>query len=110
MSAAALWVAVWSLAVAAPAAAMPPLDGAPSSDGMPGAAFLGQLLQWGKWVGLLICGAVFIYGAAAWKGWGAASAGRSADGKGYVVAGGIGAALIGLVGFVIPMMYSAASG
>ena len=37
--------------------------------------------------------------------------GRAADGKGYVVAGGIvGAALIGLVGFVIPMLYAAASG
>ena len=93
-----------------PVAAMPPLDNPPSADGMPGAAFLGQLISWGKWVGLLACALAFIYGAATWRGWGSQSSARAADGKGWVVSGAIGAALIGLVGFVIPMVYTAASG
>jgi hypothetical protein len=99
---------VW---LSAPASAQaPPLDAPPTSTGMPGAAFLGQLVGWGKWLGLLACGLVFLYGAATWKGFGSASSARASDGKGYAVGGIVGAAMVGLVGFVIPMMYSAASG
>jgi len=90
--------------------ASPPLDTAPSSDGMPGAEFVGQLIGWGKWAGLALCGLVFIYGAATWRGFGSSSAGRAVEGKGYVISGALGAAVIGLVGFVIPMLYDAASG
>ena len=69
-------LAVWAaLAAGAPAAAMPPLDNPPSATGMPGAEFLGQLIGWGKWVGLLACVLAFIYGAATWKGLGVAVVG-----------------------------------
>jgi hypothetical protein len=101
-----VWAAV---AAGSPAAAMPPLDNPPSSTGMPGGEFLGTLIGWGKWVALLACFCAFIYGAATWKGFGSQSAGRAADGKGWVIAGAIGAALIGLGPVVIPMMYRAAS-
>jgi hypothetical protein len=90
-------------------ASLPPLDGGPSSDGMPGGPFIGQLIGWGKWLGLAACGLAFIYGAATWRGWGSQSSARAADGKGWVISGAIGAALIGLVGFIIPMVYGAAS-
>jgi hypothetical protein len=102
-------LAAWAtIAAGAPVAAMPPLDNPPSSDGMPGAAFLGQLIGWGKYVGLAVCALAFIYGAATWRGMGSQSAGRAADGKGWVISGAIGGALIGMVGFVIPMLYNAA--
>ena len=101
---------VTSLWVSAPVSAQqPPLDTAPTSAGMPGAEFLGQLIGWAKWLGLLACGLVFIYGAATWKGFGSASSARASDGKGYAIGGLVGAAMVGLVGFAIPMLYTASS-
>lgn len=87
-----------------------PLDQGPSSVGLPGADFVRSLVGWGKWLGLAACGLVMIYGAATWAGFGSASAGRAVQGKTYVMGGVIGAAVIGLVAVVVPMMYQAAGG
>ena len=87
-----------------------PLDQGPSSAGLPGADFVRSLVGWGKWLGLGACGLVMIYGAATWAGFGSASAGRAVQGKTYVLSGVIGAAVIGLVAVVVPMMYTAAGG
>ena len=87
-----------------------PLDQGPSSAGLPGADFVRALVGWGKWLGLAACGLVMIYGAATWAGFGSASAGRAVQGKTYVMGGVIGAAVIGLVAVVVPMMYQAAGG
>ena len=87
-----------------------PLDQGPSSAGLPGADFVRSLVGWGKWLGLGACGLVMIYGAATWAGFGSASAGRAVQGKTYVMGGVIGAAVIGLVAVVVPMMYQAAGG
>lgn len=87
-----------------------PLDQGPSSAGLPGADFVRSLVGWGKWLGLAACGLVMIYGAATWAGFGSASAGRAVQGKTYVLGGVIGAAVIGLVSVVVPMMYQAAGG
>jgi hypothetical protein len=105
-----LLTAMTLLGAAAPVAAQPPLDTPPSADGMPGAEFIGELIGWAKWLGLALCGLAFIYGAATWRGFGSTSSGRAVEGKGYVISGAVGAAVIGLVGFVIPMLYRAASG
>jgi hypothetical protein len=103
-SVAVLW---WSMPAAAQSS---PLDEGPSSSGMPGAEFVRELVGWGKWLGLGACGLAMIYGAATWAGFGAASAGRAVQGKTYVLGGLIGAAVIGLVAVVVPLLYQAANG
>ncbi len=103
-----LATAVWGgMAGSSPVAASP-IDGtSPSSAGMPGAGFVRQLLSWGQWLGLAACGLAIIYGAATWAGFGTASAGRAATGKTYVIAGGAGAAVLGLLPFIVSMLFAA---
>ena len=65
--------------------------------GMPGAELVQHILGWGQWLGMAACAMVIIYGAATWHGFAGASAGRSVAGKTYVMAGGVGLLLIGLL-------------
>ena len=74
---------------------------------MPGGPLVRQLLGWGMWLGLAACLVVTLYGAATWAGWGSASAGRAVHGKTYVIAGLIGAAIIGLAPTIVSMMFDA---
>src|SRR4051812_39324396 len=46
-----------------------PLDDvSPSADGLPGAALFRQILAWGFWLALGVCGLAILYGAATWRG------------------------------------------
>jgi hypothetical protein len=85
-----------------------PVNGSsPSSSGMPGAGLVHQLLSWGQWLGMAACALVIVYGAATWHGFAGASAGRSVAGKTYVMAGGLGLLLIGLLPKLVTMLFSA---
>ena len=98
------------LAVVVPAgrASASPLDDAsPSSQGMPGGPQVVQFLSWGMWLGLAAAGAAIIYGAATWRGFGSASAGRAVEGKTYVIAGLVGAFVIGLAATAVNLMFAA---
>lgn len=86
-----------------------PFDGvSPSSSGMPGADLVKQLLSWGGWVGLAVCGAAMVYGAATWRGMGSNS-GRGVEGKSWVFAGAVGALLIGLAPTIVTMLFTTGS-
>lgn len=89
-------------------AADQPLDGAtPSSSGMPGGQLVVDLLGWLMWLALAASGAAILYGAASWRGWGSASAGRAVEGKTYVIAGAIGALVVGLAPTIVSMLFAA---
>ena len=79
----------------------------PSSVGMPGAKLVQDILGWGQWLGMAACAMVIIYGAATWHGFAGASAGRSVAGKTFVMAGGVGLLLIGLLPTIVKMLFSA---
>ena len=79
----------------------------PSSTGLPGAALVQDILGWGQWLGMAACALVIIYGAATWHGFAGASAGRSVAGKTYVMAGGVGLLLIGLLPTIVKMLFTA---
>lgn len=98
------------LAVVVPAgrvSASPLDDASPSSEGMPGGPQVVQFLSWGMWLGLAAAGAAIIYGAATWRGFGSASAGRAVEGKTYVIAGLVGAFVIGLAATAVNLMFAA---
>ena len=85
-----------------------PVNGSsPSSAGMPGADLVQRVLSWGQWLGMAACALVIVYGAATWHGFAGASAGRSLAGKTYVIAGGLGLLLIGLLPKLVTMLFSA---
>jgi hypothetical protein len=85
-----------------------PLDDAsPSSEGMPGGPQVVQFLSWAMWLGLAASGGAIIYGAATWRGWGSASSSRAVEGKTYVLAGLVGAFVIGLAATAVNLMFSA---
>jgi hypothetical protein len=79
----------------------------PSSAGLPGAKLVQDILGWGQWLGMAACALVIIYGAATWHGFAGASAGRSVAGKTFVMAGGVGLLLIGLLPTIVHMLFSA---
>lgn len=84
-----------------------PLDDvSPSSDGLPGAALFVQILSWGFWLALGVCGLAIIYGAATWRGMNGNS-GRGVEGKMYVAAGAIGAMIIGLAPTIVSVLFDA---
>lgn len=89
----------------------PPIDVTPSSEGMPGAPLLHQLLSWlaqlALWGSLasILAGAT-VYGIAQ----NAANYNGAYRGKQLAVAGAIGAALAGLAPTAITMLYQAAGG
>ena len=89
------------------ASASPLDDASPSSQGMPGGPQVVQFLSWGMWLGLAAAGAAIIYGAATWRGFGSASAGRAVEGKTYVIAGLVGAFVIGLAATAVNLMFAA---
>ena len=96
------------LSLASPAFADDPLGGAsPSSAGMPGAALVRKILGWMSWLGLAACAASIIYGAATWAGFGSASSGRAVHGKTYVLAGAVGALIVGLVPTLVRTLFAA---
>ena len=74
---------------------------------MPGAALVQDILGWGQWLGMAACALVIIYGAATWHGFAGASAGRSVAGKTFVMAGGVGLVLIGLLPTLVKMLFAA---
>ena len=76
---------------------------------MPGAALVRQILGWLSWLGLAACAAVIVYGAATWAGFGSASSGRAVHGKTYVIAGAVGALIIGLVPTLVRTLFRAGS-
>lgn len=101
--AAVVFAAAWAAPVVA--VAQQPLDGvSPSSSGMPGAAMVTTLLGWAFWLGLAVCGAAIVYGAATWRGMGT-NAGRGVEGKAYVAAGALGALLIGLTPTIVRVLF-----
>ncbi len=84
-----------------------PLDDvSPSSDGLPGAALFTQILSWGFWIALGVCGLAILYGAATWRGMNGNS-GRGVEGKMYVAAGAIGAMIIGLAPTIVSVLFDA---
>ncbi|MFN3255456.1 MAG: hypothetical protein ACE37B_07150 [Ilumatobacter sp.] len=84
-----------------------PLDDvSPSSDGLPGAVLFTQILSWGFWLALGVCGLVILYGAATWRGMNGNS-GRGVEGKMYVAAGAIGAMVIGLAPTIVSVLFDA---
>ena len=84
-----------------------PLDDvSPSSDGLPGAALFTQILSWGFWLALGVCGLAILYGAATWRGMNGNS-GRGVEGKMYVAAGAIGAMIIGLAPTIVSVLFDA---
>ena len=106
-----LVVAVVSVVPMSAVFADQPLDGTgPSSAGMPGTALVRQLLGWGFYLGLAACGMVILYGAATWAGFGSASSGRAVNGKTFVIAGLIGALIIGLVPTMVSLLFNAGTG
>lgn len=103
-------IALVLLAAVVPAgrvSASPMDDASPSSQGMPGGPQVVQFLSWGMWLGLAAAGAAIIYGAATWRGFGSASAGRAVEGKTYVIAGLVGAFVIGLAATAVNLMFAA---
>jgi len=88
-------------------AAESPLDDvSPSSAGLPGAGLFAQILSWGFWIGLGVCGLAIVYGAATWRGMNGNS-GRGVEGKMYVAAGAIGAMIIGLAPTIVNVLFDA---
>ena len=85
----------------------PVAGSSPSSAGMPGASLVQDILGWGQWLGMAACAMVIIYGAATWHGFAGASAGRSVAGKTFVMAGGVGLVLIGLLPTLVKMLFAA---
>lgn len=84
-----------------------PLDDvSPSSEGLPGAALFTQILSWGFWLALGVCGLAILYGAATWRGMNGNS-GRGVEGKMYVAAGAIGAMIIGLAPTIVSVLFDA---
>ncbi len=84
-----------------------PLDGvSPSSDGLPGAGLFTQILSWGFWLALGVCGLAILYGAATWRGMNG-NTGRGVEGKMYVAAGAIGAMVIGLAPTIVRVLFDA---
>jgi len=81
-------------------------DPAPSNAGLPGGALVAQVLGWAKWLGLAACIVAIIFGAATWRGMGGNS-GRGVEGKAYVMAGMLGAMLIGLSVIAVNTLYGA---
>ena len=88
------------------AAASPFDDVSPSSDGLPGAGLFTQILSWGFWLALGVCGLAILYGAATWRGMNGNS-GRGVEGKMYVAAGAIGAMIIGLAPTIVSVLFDA---
>ena len=88
------------------AAASPFDDVSPSSDGLPGAGLFTQILSWGFWLALGVCGLAILYGAATWRGMNGIS-GRGVEGKMYVAAGAIGAMIIGLAPTIVSTLFDA---
>jgi hypothetical protein len=78
----------------------------PSSDGLPGAALFSQILSWGFWLALGVCGLAILYGAATWRGMNG-NTGRGVEGKMYVAAGAIGAMVIGLAPTIVNVLFDA---
>lgn len=89
-----------------PASASPLDDVSPSSEGLPGAALFTQILSWGFWLALGVCGLAILYGAATWRGMNGNS-GRGVEGKMYVAAGAIGAMVIGLAPTIVRVLFDA---
>ncbi len=89
-----------------PAAASPLDDVSPSSDGLPGAGLFTQILSWGFWIALGVCGLAILYGAATWRGMNG-NTGRGVEGKMYVAAGAIGAMVIGLAPTIVRVLFDA---
>jgi len=87
-------------------AASPLDDISPSSEGLPGAALFTQILSWGFWLALGVCGLAILYGAATWRGMNGNS-GRGVEGKMYVAAGAIGAMVIGLAPTIVRVLFDA---
>lgn len=87
-------------------AASPFDDVSPSSDGLPGAGLFTQILSWGFWLALGVCGLAILYGAATWRGMNGNS-GRGVEGKMYVAAGAIGAMIIGLAPTIVSVLFDA---
>ena len=87
-------------------AASPLDDVSPSADGLPGAALFRQILAWGFWLALGVCGLAILYGAATWRGMNGNS-GRGVEGKMYVAAGAIGAMVIGLAPTIVNVLFDA---
>ena len=96
----------WVLVVPASVLASPLDDASPTSEGLPGGPQVVRFLGWAMWLGLAACGGAILYGAASWKGWGSASSGRAVEGKVYVIAGLIGAFLIGLAPVAVRLMFN----
>lgn len=89
-----------------PVAASPLDDVSPSSEGLPGAGLFTQILSWGFWLALGVCGLAILYGAATWRGMNGNS-GRGVEGKMYVAAGAIGARVIGLAPTIVRVLFDA---
>lgn len=87
-------------------AASPLDDVSPSSEGLPGAGLFTQILSWGFWLALGVCGLAILYGAATWRGMNGNS-GRGVEGKMYVAAGAIGAMVIGLAPTIVRVLFDA---
>ena len=103
-------IVIASLWAATPAFAdsSDPVSGSkPSSVGMPGAKLVQDILGWSQWLGMAACAIVIIYGAATWHGFAGASAGRSVAGKTFVMAGGVGLLLIGLLPTLVKALFAA---
>lgn len=84
-----------------------PLDDvSPSSEGLPGAGLFTQILSWGFWLALGVCGLAILYGAATWRGMNG-NTGRGVEGKMYVAAGAIGAMVIGLAPTIVRVLFDA---
>ena len=96
-----------SLAASSGQASASPLDDvSPSSEGLPGAGLFTQILSWGFWLALGVCGLAILYGAATWRGMNGNS-GRGVEGKMYVAAGAIGAMIIGLAPTIVSVLFDA---
>ena len=59
-------IVIWSMAISEPAWAQ--VDGTPDAAGMPGAALIGQIINWLMWVSLMASLGAVLYGAAMWRG------------------------------------------
>lgn len=99
-------VAAITMATSEPVLASPLDDVSPSSEGLPGAALFSQILSWGFWLALGVCGLAILYGAATWRGMNGNS-GRGVEGKMYVAAGAIGAMVIGLAPTIVNVLFDA---
>ena len=99
-------IAATVLASSDPVEASPLDDVSPSSEGLPGAGLFTQILSWGFWLALGVCGLAILYGAATWRGMNGNS-GRGVEGKMYVAAGAIGAMVIGLAPTIVRVLFDA---